>query len=134
MRDKIFIDSNVALYLIDDINKRKREIALDVVSLIPFISPQVIFECLNVCLKKYKLGREISFRFIEFLMKSTLIQSETESVVVTAISLFKKYSLQPFDSKIIASALLSECSVLYSEDMQSGLVVNNSLTIVNPFL
>ncbi len=43
-------------------------------------------------------------------------------------------NLQVFDSKIIAAALVAGCSILYSEDMQNGLVIDNRLTIVNPFL
>jgi predicted nucleic acid-binding protein len=134
MKDKIFIDSNIALYLIDNINKSKREIALAAIANIPSISPQVVFECLNVCLKKYKLDKTTSLDFVDFLIKSSFIQAETEDVVRTALLLYKKYSLQPFDSKIIASALLADCSILYSEDMQHGLIIENKLTIINPFL
>lgn len=38
-----------------------------------------------------------------------------------------------YDSLIVASALESECTILYSEDMQPGLVIENQLKIVNPF-
>jgi predicted nucleic acid-binding protein len=78
---------------------------------IGFISPQVIFECLN-----------------------GYLQLENEAVVETTLLIFGKYSLQVFDSKIIASALHADCTILYSEDMQHGLVIENKLTIINPFL
>jgi predicted nucleic acid-binding protein len=35
---------------------------------------------------------------------------------------------------VIASALKCECSVLFSEDMQHGQIIENTLEIVNPFL
>ena len=44
-----------------------------------------------------------------------------------------KYKLQFYDSLIIATALENNCSVLYSEDMQHGFEIENTLTIINPF-
>jgi predicted nucleic acid-binding protein len=134
MKDKFFVDSNIVLYLIDDINKEKREIALSIVNQFPILSPQVIFETINVCLRKYKIDKATTLSFINFLLTTTILQSENEEVVKSALLLYNKYSLQPFDSKIIASALAAGCSVLYSEDMQNGLVIDDRLTIVNPFL
>ncbi len=39
-----------------------------------------------------------------------------------------------WDSLIVSSALSGGCKVLYSEDMQHKLVINQRLTILNPFL
>jgi predicted nucleic acid-binding protein len=44
------------------------------------------------------------------------------------------YSLSFWDGLIVASAVLGEASILYSEDMQNGLIIENTLQIVNPFL
>jgi len=35
---------------------------------------------------------------------------------------------------IIASALEANCDILYSENMHNGLIIENSLKIVNPFI
>ncbi len=50
-----------------------------------------------------------------------------------AIRLVEKYQLQMFDAIIVSSALEADCSILYSEDMQHNLLVENNLKIVNPF-
>ena len=42
------------------------------------------------------------------------------------------YSFSYWNSLIVTSAINSECSVLYSEDMQDGLQVHNKLEIINP--
>jgi len=42
-------------------------------------------------------------------------------------------SLSFWDSLIVAAALLGEATILYSEDMQTGLAIHDQLTIVNPF-
>lgn len=39
-----------------------------------------------------------------------------------------------WDSLIIAAALESHCTMLYTEDLQYGQVIDGRLTIVNPFL
>jgi len=51
-----------------------------------------------------------------------------------AKDLMTKYDFQIFDSLIVASALEADCNILYSEDMQNGLIVEKQLEIVNPFV
>ena len=48
-------------------------------------------------------------------------------------NLRKRYGFSYWDSLVVACALLAECTVLYSEDMQTGLRVEDQTTIVNPF-
>ncbi|OQW99615.1 MAG: twitching motility protein PilT, partial [Thiothrix lacustris] len=45
-----------------------------------------------------------------------------------------RYKFSYYDSIIVSSALLSGCQVLYSEDMQHSLLVENQLTIIDPFV
>ncbi len=44
-----------------------------------------------------------------------------------------RYPFSFWDGLIVASALSADAEVLYSEDMQNGLLIENSLKIVNPF-
>ena len=43
------------------------------------------------------------------------------------------YGYAMFDALIIASALRANCSTLWSEDMQDGIVIDGRLRIANPF-
>lgn len=45
-----------------------------------------------------------------------------------------RYQLSNWDALIVAAALLSECEILYSEDMQDKQVFEDKLTVINPFL
>lgn len=55
-------------------------------------------------------------------------------IVHTAgLRLAERYQLRIFDSMIAAAALAANCDTLWSEDMHDGLVVDNQLTIRNPF-
>ncbi len=44
-----------------------------------------------------------------------------------------KYRFSYYDSLIVASALENDCSILYTEDMQNGQLIEDKLRIVNPF-
>ena len=52
---------------------------------------------------------------------------------LNASQLRENYSLSHWDSLIVSVALHSGATQLYSEDMQDGLVLDEQLTIVNPF-
>jgi predicted nucleic acid-binding protein len=56
------------------------------------------------------------------------------STIKLSHQLVKNYDFQLFDSIIVASALEAGCEILYSEDMQSGQVIEKKLTIINPFV
>ena len=49
-------------------------------------------------------------------------------------ALTERYKLNIYDAFIVASAVISECETLYSEDMQDGMVIEGRLTIRNPFV
>ena len=51
----------------------------------------------------------------------------------TAWSLADRYNFSWWDALIVAAALRLECTLLLSEDMQHNLVVDNRLTLINPF-
>jgi len=46
----------------------------------------------------------------------------------------EKYHYSWWDSLILTSALENNCKIVYSEDMQHGQIIENTLKIVNPFL
>jgi predicted nucleic acid-binding protein len=53
--------------------------------------------------------------------------------VMKAIDLSILYGYSYWDSLILATAIDNGCSILYTEDMQDGQVVDGKLKIVNPF-
>src|SRR5262249_10576785 len=50
-----------------------------------------------------------------------------------ALRVAVSHGYRVYDALIIAAALESECSTLYSEDLQAGQVIGGRLTIRNPF-
>ena len=50
-----------------------------------------------------------------------------------ALRIAERYGYAIFDALIVASALCANCGVLWSEDMQDGIVIDGRLRIANPF-
>lgn len=50
-----------------------------------------------------------------------------------ALRLVDRYHFSTFDAMIVATALRAECQILYSEDMQDGMIVDRRLEIIDPF-
>jgi predicted nucleic acid-binding protein len=54
--------------------------------------------------------------------------------IKTAITIKQRYRYSYWDSLIIASALEANCSILYTEDMHNGQIIEKRLKILNPFI
>lgn len=135
MSDRFFIDSNILVYtFFSNDAPFKSAIGKKLLLKYALISPQVIFECINVARKKLKLPPSIYLQIVRSIIDTCEVVEENALVVETAINLLEKYSLQPFDAKIVATALHHDCNILYSEDMQHDLLIDNKLKIINPFL
>jgi predicted nucleic acid-binding protein len=130
---KVFVDSNIIVYLVDNRSKEKTKKAQDFLSPDFFISTQVVSENVNVCLKKLHLIKETTFDFARRIVNRFKILQITEATLLKSFEIAIKYQLSSWDSIIIATAILNNCSIIYSEDMQDGLIVENSVTIINPF-
>lgn len=130
--DNAFVDSNIILYLLDA-DQQKRTIAENLLLESPLISAQVLTEVANVCKRRFQYSKDqVLNLWTDLLSDCTLVQTDVSTFTV-AIALSKKYDFQVYDSLIVSAALNSGCGILYSEDMQHKMVVENSLTIVNPF-
>ncbi|WP_207797720.1 PIN domain-containing protein [Aliarcobacter cryaerophilus] len=57
----------------------------------------------------------------------------TRNVFIRASELREKYNFSYYDSIIVSAAIIANCNILYSEDMQHELIVENRLQIINPF-
>jgi predicted nucleic acid-binding protein len=130
---KAFVDSNILVYLIDNKSKEKTKKAHEFLSPDFFISTQVIAENVNVCLKRLKLSKETAFDFAKLIMGRFRVLQISEQILLKSFEVSIKYQLSSWDSIIIATALLHNCSIVYSEDMQDGLIIEGTLTIKNPF-
>ncbi len=132
MRDKVFIDTNVLLYLYDLNNEKKRR-AKDILKSNQCISIQVLNEFSNISIKKLKLNHDDLSKNLKKIIEKTTVFVFNEDTILDAIDIREKYKFQYYDSLIIATALENKCTILYSEDMQHGQIIERQLKIINPF-
>jgi predicted nucleic acid-binding protein len=96
------------------------------------VSVQVLNECANT------MRRKFSANWAQVLRASERIRGLCEVVPVTTdthirgLALAERYQLNIYDGMIVAAAQLAGCTVLYTEDMHDGLVIDR-LTIRNPY-
>jgi predicted nucleic acid-binding protein len=67
------------------------------------------------------------------LVQMVNVASISKNTVLQSFEIKNRYSFSYWDSLILSSALENECSIVYSEDMQDGQLINGVLRIVNPF-
>jgi predicted nucleic acid-binding protein len=130
-----FIDTNIFLYaFIESQSEEKSVVAGKLIQNKAIsISTQVINEvCVNL-LKKAGFSEEnIRLLIDSFYDRYTVVELSKE-LLLKASELREQHQFSYWDSLIVSSALYSEATILYSEDLHDGLVVENRLRIVNPF-
>ena len=135
MRDKVFVDSNIFIYA--KIKAQDAEKHIGAQSLLRsfdrqvIISVQVLNEFYNT-LVRIGVDDAAIQGFLKQIMQSTLTQSINKSTIELCWEMRNNYHYSYYDSLILASALESKCTILYSEDMQDGQVIEETLKIVNP--
>lgn len=135
MKDRVFYDTNTIIYLYDETEHTKQKVIHRSFALIqPVISTQVLNEMSNIMLKKFRASTSTVATIIDNLCDFTDIVKIEPTHIKKALTIKEKYRYSYFDSLIIASALEAKCKTLFTEDMQHGQLINNQLTIINPYL
>ena len=134
MKDKIFIDSNIFLYTFDSRDEKKQKISKEI-TLSPnsIISIQVINEVSNNLIKKFKFDNSMVKRFIKSCYNRYEVINFAKETFLLACDIRDSYNISYYDSLIVSTALNAKCTILYSEDMQHGLKIDD-LVILNPYM
>ena len=132
MKDKIFLDSNILIYSIDNQKSKIVETIINSKSEM-FISTQVINEFINVCFKKKLLSFNKTLEASKKFIKSFNLSQVSENTIYKAFEIKDNYKYSYYDCLIISSALENNCNTLMSEDLHHSQKIENSLIIVNPF-
>ena len=127
------LDTNIAVYAMTE--SAKKGVATQALRRCSFLSVQVLNEYANLSVRKY--GRS-------WTRVADELQSLSESVIAVpaielvhhrhAIWIAERYQLSFYDSLMLAVALANDAKVIFSEDMQHGMLIDGALTIINPFL
>ncbi|MBN3809344.1 PIN domain-containing protein [Paraburkholderia sp. Ac-20347] len=129
------VDSNVIVYLFSsDATKADRAEALLVQgSSKPVISTQVMNEVTLVMTRKMQLAWPEIDGLLADVEALCEIVPLTLEVHKEARRVAAHYGFRFYDACIVAFALLENCQVLFSEDMQDGQVIFGQLKVIDPF-
>ncbi|MDR1248658.1 MAG: PIN domain-containing protein [Treponema sp.] len=138
MPDRIFLDTNILLYTtVDDGSDKHAKchnlLAVILVGSELVASVQVLNEYYVNALKKNIAPVEIQNTVKQFIADFEIVPLAKELIPET-YRICNRYQFSYWDSNIVAAALEAKCTTLYTEDLQDGQVIDNTLTVVNPML
>ena len=140
MSDRFFLDTNVFVYEVDPRNQAKSRRASELVgravdSKRGVVSYQVVQEFFNVALTRFAKPFSASEAedYLSLTFKPILAVHSSTRLFVEALRIQTQDHFSWYDALIVAEAQQSNCSILYTEDMQHGRRIGG-LKIENPFL
>ena len=134
MNGNIFLDTNILIYGYSFAELEKQHFARQLIAENDsFISTQVLQELANTLIKKFRAAPAKVLDAVKESAENNIVHVNSESTIVSACKIAERYSFSFYDSLIIAAAVECGCSILYSEDMNHGQVIDEKLKIINPF-
>ena len=139
MSAESFIDTNLFVYQLEASDERKSSAADRIIregieTSNACISFQVVQECLNTALRKAEipLGTDQIRAYLDNVLAPLLRVPASIPLYNQALDVQSRYRYSFYDALIIAAALETGCTRLYTEDLQDGQQIEG-LTIENPF-
>ena len=135
--DKVFFDSNILVYSVDERDTKKQKIAINLIDkaihrYIGTISTQSLQEFYAVTTQKLKLSKEAAKEYLDFFSENLPVTQVSVQHIFNAIDISIKTQFSFWDSLIVSAAHTSGCVIVYSEDMSHNQLVNG-IKIINPF-
>jgi predicted nucleic acid-binding protein len=133
---RFFLDTNVIAYADDLDSPGKQATAMELLSRAygesaGVISLQVLQEYYVTATRKLGVASIDARRKVELLSRLETVRLDAPDLLA-AMDLQGHHGFSFWDALIIQAALLAQCTVIYSEDLQSGFRLG-PLQIVNPF-
>ncbi len=137
MSARSFLDTNVLVYTDDADTPGKQSRALEIVERCRsertgVVSTQILQEYFVTATKKLRVPPEDVKRKVELFGHFNVFRIGLDDILA-AIDLHRLHQFSFWDALVVRAALRSGCSVLFSEDLQTGRKIDG-LEIVNPFL
>lgn len=140
MTDSILVDTNVIVYVYDRSEPRKQQQAIRVLNSLRasdsgVLAPQVLAEFFVTVTRKLAapLGIADAIVRLENLSQSWRIAEYGVPVVLEAARGVRDYQFNFWDAQIWAVARLNQIDVVFSEDFNTGSVIEG-VRFVNPFV
>ena len=127
-----FFDTSVLLYLLSG-DTAKADRIETLLSARGLVSVQVLNEFAVVALRKLKMPLNEVREILDTIRAVCAVEPLTIETHDRGLAVCERYRFSLYDSMLVAAALISGASILYSEDLQHGQVIDNQLRVTNPF-
>jgi predicted nucleic acid-binding protein len=132
---KVFLDTNILVYAVDQRDSAKHLRAVDVVDACMrdgtgVISTQVLQEFASVAVAKLHQRVDVVLAEISVLERLEVVQL-TPALIRRALELHALHDVHYWDAAILAAAEVANCSRLWSEDFAPGSIYG-LLRVENP--
>lgn len=134
MSGRAFFDTNVLIYSLGANDPRGRRAEQLLSEGGGVVSVQVLNEFSDVARRKIRMSWDDVNQALQviqiFCSNPVPITIDTHE---HALTIAEEHDIRIYDALILASALGTNCTTLYTEDLQDGQVIDGRLTIRNPF-
>jgi predicted nucleic acid-binding protein len=127
-----FFDTNILLYLLSN-NAAKADRAEALLLAGGVVSVQVLNEFASVASRKLAMTIPDIRDILSTIRAVCIVKPLDIDTHELSLDMTERYGFSIYDGLIVAAAVRAECSVLYTEDMQRGQVIDH-LVIRNPFV
>ncbi len=134
MLPREFVDTKILVYTVTTDPKSVRAAAI--LNRRCIISVQALNEFVNVGRRRLGMSWDqidAALADFRFLCNPTLVEID-DGIHEDAVRIMKRFGFRIFDALMVAAALKSGCSIFWSQDLQSGMLIDDRLQICNPFL
>ncbi len=136
MTAKVMFDTNLWVYLYAGNSHEKQSLIRTLLTNnfdAIVLSTQILGELYHVLTrKKLTSGTDARDTILEMVSTFPVLAVDSAKVIL-ALDVQNRYGYTYWDSLILATALMHDCQILYTEDMQNQQVVENNVQIINPF-
>ncbi len=140
MSDKVFVDTNIWYYAFvqgeeeQEAAKSRRAVECIRSGERLVLSTQVLNELSAILIRKANFGESSIRELIDTLWSRYEVMVVDRETLIAASRLREAHLFSYWDSLILSSAIAAGCSVLQTEDLQHGRIVESHLRIVNPLI
>ena len=127
-----FIDTNILVYLLTRDTARIAT-AKSILAGGGIVSVQVLNELANVARRKSHLAMPELRGFLATIRGLVTVVPVTLAVHDLGLDICARYNYALYDSMLLAAAIQAGCDTFWTEDMQPGMRVLDTLVLQNPF-
>lgn len=128
------MEPNILVYAFQNEDLIVKKISVEILKIKNLhISHFAFCELLYVLNKKKKIEKKEALAFGNDLLALIKMTDCTKEVYQFAYFLIKRYDCSLPDALIIADAILNDCNLLYSRDLQHNQIYEKKTRIINPY-